>query len=248
LLDNNHWHHIRDGTAIIFLNKSCKVITSSFACGLVVLTSPVAQATTINQKSEQISDNLYVQRSYHQREQDYIGYRLWEEAARKAARKQAEYNRQQNELAKLERIRQAQESARASIPELERKGDYLILAREWSTLEEWDKSLDAIEKAIVANPNIASGYMLRASLRKRLNDIPGTLADYDRAITINLNYYGYYQTRGELKKSFDRNGAIQDFRMAMKLVRVETRYNLIKDMMLNELVKELRSLGVTEKP
>jgi hypothetical protein len=94
-----------------------KVTISSFVRGLVVLISPTAQATTINQKSEQISDNLYVQRSYHQREQDYIGYRRWEEAARK----QAEYNRQQNELARLERIRQAQESARNSIPELEKK-------------------------------------------------------------------------------------------------------------------------------
>jgi tetratricopeptide (TPR) repeat protein len=219
-----------------------KVKNVSFVFGLVVLTSSVAQATTINQESEKISNNLYAQRNYHQREQDYIGYRRWEESVRQ----QAEYNRQQNELARMEKIRQAKESARASIPELERKGDYLTLAREWNTLEEWDKSLDAIEKAIVANPNIASGYMLRASLRKRLNDIPGTLADYDQAITINPNYYGYYQTRGELKKSFDRNGAIQDFRMAMKLVRVETRYNLIKDRMLNELVKELRSLGATE--
>jgi tetratricopeptide (TPR) repeat protein len=219
-----------------------KVITSSFVCGLVVLTSPVAQATTINQKSEQISDNLYVQRSYHQREQDYIGYRLWEEAARK----QAEYDRKQNELARLERIRQAQESARNSIPELEKKRDYLALGRAWRTLEEWDRSLDAANKAVAAYPNVVGGYTLRASLKERLNDIAGALADYDRAITIKPNSHVYYQLRGELKKSFDRNGAIQDFRMAMKVLRVEDRYNLIRDSELKILAKELRSLGATE--
>jgi tetratricopeptide (TPR) repeat protein len=219
-----------------------KVITSSFVCGLVVLTSPVAQATTINQKSEQISDNLYVQRSYHQREQDYIGYRLWEEAARK----QAEYNRQQNELARLERIRQAQESARNSIPELESKRDYLALGQAWRTLEEWDKSLDAANKAITAYPNIVGGYTLRASLKKRLNDISGAIADYDQAIAIEPDYHGYYRLRGKLKKSFDRNGAIQDFRMAMKIVRVDNRFNLIRDSELKNLAKELQSLGATE--
>jgi tetratricopeptide (TPR) repeat protein len=219
-----------------------KVTIRSFVCELVILISPVAQATTINQKSEQVSDNLYVQRSYHQREQDYIGYRRWEESVRQ----QAEYNRQQNELARLERIRQAQEAARKSIPELERKGEYLALSRAWRTLEEWDKSLNAVEKAIAANPNVVNGYVLRAFLRKKLNDIPGALADYDQAIVLESDFHGYYQLRGELKKSFDRNGAIQDFRMAMKVIRTDNRYNLIRDRRLNELAKELRSLGATE--
>ncbi len=219
-----------------------KVKISSFVCGLVVLTSSVAQATSIKLKSERATNNLYAQRGHHQREQDYIGYRRWEEAVRQ----QAEYNRQQNELARLERIRQARESALNSIPELENKKDYLALGQAWRTLEEWDKSLDAANKAIAAYPNVVGGYTLRASLRKRLNDILGTLADYDRAIEIEPNFHGYYQLRGELKKSFDRNGAIQDFRMAMKVIRTDNRYNLIRDRRLNEFAKELQSLGATE--
>jgi tetratricopeptide (TPR) repeat protein len=219
-----------------------KVTINSFVCGLIVFTSSIAQATTINLKSEQRSSNLYAQQNHHQREQDYIGYRRWEESVRR----QAEYNRQQNELARLERVRQAQESARNSIPELESKRGYLALGRAWRTLEEWDKSLDAANKAIANYPNVAGGYTLRASLRGRLNDITGALADYDRAITIKPSYYGYYQIRGELKKSFDRNGAIQDFRMAMKVIRVDNRYNLIRDSELKILARELQSLGVTE--
>jgi tetratricopeptide (TPR) repeat protein len=219
-----------------------KVTTSSFVCGFVFLISSVAQATTTNLKPNQIPSNLYAQQSNHQREQDYIGYRRWEEATRK----QAEYNRQQNELARLERIRQAQMSALNSIPELESKKDYLALGQAWRTLEEWDRSLDAANKAIIAYPNVVGGYTLRASLRGRLNDIIGAIADYDQAIAIKPYYYGYYQLRGELKKSFDRNGAIQDFRMAMKVIRVDNRYNLIRDSELKVLAKELRSLGATE--
>jgi tetratricopeptide (TPR) repeat protein len=214
----------------------------SVVCGLVVLTASAAQAKTIRLKSEQISSSLYAQRTYHQREQDYIGYRLWEEATRK----QAEYNRQQNELARLERIRKAKELARESIPELENTGDYLALGKAWRTLEEWDKSLDAAEKAVAAYPNIVDVYTLRASLRKRLNNTSGALADYNQAIVMKPNTHVYYQLRGELKKSFDRNGAIQDFRMAMKVLRVEDRYNLIRDSELRILAKELQSLGATE--
>jgi tetratricopeptide (TPR) repeat protein len=213
-----------------------------FVFGLVVLTSPAVKATTINLKSEQISDGLYAQ-SHHQREQDYIGYRRWEEAARK----QAEYNRQQNELARIEKIRQAKQSARASIPELESKKDYLNLARAWRTLEEWDKGLDAAEKAIAAYPNVARPYVVRATIKIELKDIVGAIADYDRAIVIRPDFYGYYMVRGQLKGKADRHGAIQDFRMAMKLVRVDNNYNLIRDSELRLLTEELRSLGATEK-
>jgi tetratricopeptide (TPR) repeat protein len=219
-----------------------KVTTSFFLSGFVFLNSPVAQATIIYPKSNQISGNLYTQQHHHQREQDYIGYRRWEEAARQ----QAEYNRQQNELARLERIRQAQESARNSIPELENRRDYLALGQAWRTLEEWDKSLDAANKAVAVYPNIVGGYTLRASLRKRLNDVEGALADYDQAIVIEPDYHGYYRLRGKLKKSFDRDGAIQDFRMAMKVVRVDNRFNLIRDSELKNLAKELQSLGAKE--
>jgi tetratricopeptide (TPR) repeat protein len=219
-----------------------KIKISLSVFGLVILTASTAQATATHLKPEKISSSLYVQRSYHQREQDYIGYRLREEALRR----QAEYDRQQEEIARMERIRQAQESALSSIPELESKRDYQALSEAWRTLGEWDKSLDAVNKAIAAYPDIARGYIMRASLRKRLNDIPGALSDYDRAIKIKPSYHIYYQLRGELKKSFDRNGAIQDFRMAMKAVRVDDRYNLIRDSELRVLAKELKSLGSTE--
>ncbi len=202
-----------------------------FGLSVYMLLAPsISMATT---KLYQQSKGIFYAQSYHD---------LWSEL-REFNQRQRE---REKELARLERIRQAKESAINSIPELESKKDYLALGQAWRTLEEWDKSLDAANKAIAAYPNVVGGYTLRASLRKRLNDISGTLADYDRAIEIEPNFHGYYEIRGVLKKSFDRNGAIQDFRMAMKIVRVDNRYNLIRDSELKNLAKELQSLGATE--
>jgi tetratricopeptide (TPR) repeat protein len=159
---------------------------------------------------------------------------------------QYELGLQRDELARVERIKQARESARESIPRLESTKDYLALGRAWRTLEEWDKGLAAAEKAVEAQPNVVAGYTLRASLRKRLNNIAGAIADFDRVIEIEPDFYGYYKLRGTLKKSFDKSGAIQDFRIAMKMIRVDNRFNLIRDERLKEMAKDLESLGATE--
>jgi tetratricopeptide (TPR) repeat protein len=228
---------------------------NSFAVGILFFLPDVAAATIIKVDLNRDSEKLILVQfgttpTYNQRQQESFNrnandYQAWLHYQRQQ-REQAEYNRQQNELARIERIRKAKESAQESIPELEIRKDYLALGQAWRTLEEWDKSLDAADKAIAAYPNVVGGYTLRASLRARLNDITGAIADYDRAIIIKPYYHGYYQLRGELKKSFDRNGAIQDFRMAMKAVRVDNRYNLIRDSELRILAAELRSLGARE--
>ncbi len=236
-----------------------KVIISSFAFGLVVFTSSTTQATPIRLKSDvnlynsfrefllvqfgtTPTSNQRQQEAFNRDSNNYQGWLYYQQQQRQ----QAEYNRQQNELARLERIRQARESALNSIPELESKKDYLALGQAWRTLEEWDRSLNAANKAIAAYPNVVGGYTLRASLRARLNDVTGAITDYNQAIAIKPYYYGYYQLRGELKKSLDQNGAIQDFRTAMKVLRVDNRYNLIRDSELKILAKELQSLGATE--
>jgi tetratricopeptide (TPR) repeat protein len=226
---------------------------NSLTIGILILSyfATMAEASTINTTLSKGSGKILLVQfgttpTDNQRQQDTFNRGLEHHQNSLRIQRQAEYNRQQNELARIERIRRAKESARESIPELERRGEYLALGRAWRTLEEWDKSLNAVEKAIVANPNVVNGYILRASLRKRLNDIPGALADYDKAIVLESDFHGYYQLRGELKKNFDRNGAIQDFRMAMKVIRTDNRYSLIRDRRINELAAELRSLGARE--
>lgn len=214
---------------------------------LPTATEAAAINTNLNKDSKKL---LLVQfgttPTYNQRQQEDFDRGLNHHQNSLRIQQQIEYNRRQNELARIEKIRQARQSARESIPELESKKDYLALGLAWLTLEEWDKSLDAAEKTIAAYPNVVRGYALRAFLRKRLNNIAGALSDYDQAIVINPNSHVAYRLRGELKKSFDRNGAIQDFRIAMRVIRVEDRYSLIKGPILKILAEELRSLGAKE--
>ncbi len=231
--------------------------TNSLVIGLIVLlcSSNMAEAATINTNLNKGSEKILLAQfgttpTDNQRQQETfnrgLGHHQNSLRIQKQQQQRAEYNRLQNELARLERIRQAKESALNSIPELEQKKDYLALGQAWRTLEEWDKSLDAANKAIAAYPNVVGGYTLRASLRKRFNDILGAISDYDQAIAIEPNFHGYYRLRGKLKKSFDRNGAIQDFRMAMKVIRIDNRFNLIRESELKIFAQELRSLDATE--
>jgi tetratricopeptide (TPR) repeat protein len=224
--------------------------TSSLVAGLLIFFSLSAstEAATINTDSNKVSKKtLFVQFGaqetfdrglYHHQNSLRVG---------QEERRRAEYNRQQNEIARIERIRQSKQSARASIPELESKEDYLNLAIAWRILEEWDKGLDAAEKAIAAYPNVARPYVVRATIKIELKDIAGAIADYSRAIVVEPDFHGFYKVRGRLKGRADRHGAIQDFRTAMKLVRVDNNYNLIRDSELRLLTEELRSLGATEK-
>jgi tetratricopeptide (TPR) repeat protein len=157
-------------------------------------------------------------------------------------RKQAEFNRQQAEIARQKELQQL----RQSIPELEVKRDYIALSRALVRLEEWEKGLDAAEKAVQANPNYDRAYVLRGVMKNRLGNVQGAIEDYSRAITINPGFFRHYHTRGLLKKNSDRNGAIQDIRMAIKLVSVDNRFNLIRDSEVASFLKELRSLGATQ--
>jgi tetratricopeptide (TPR) repeat protein len=217
-----------------------KIKITSIILGTVILTClpSSAQATVVKQNNERKSDNIYAQQSYHQREQDYIGYRRYEESQRQ----QAEFNRQQAEIARQKELQQL----RQSIPELEVKRDYIALSRALVRLEEWEKGLDAAEKAVQANPNYDRAYTLRGVMKNRLGNVQGAIEDYSRAITINPGFFRHYHTRGLLKKNSDRNGAIQDIRMAIKLVSVDNRFNLIRDSEVASFLKELRSMGATQ--
>jgi tetratricopeptide (TPR) repeat protein len=225
--------------------------TSLFIAGLLIspCLSTATEAATINTNlNSGFKEIMLAQFSptQNQRQQDAFNrdannYQAWLHYQRQQ-RQQAEYKRRQKELARIERIKQIRES----IPELESKKDYLALGLAWHTLGEWDRSLDATEKAIVAYPNVVRSYILRASLRERLNDVPGALADYNQAIIIEPDFHGYYRLRGKLKKGFDRNGAVQDFRTAIKIIRVDERFNLVRDSELKLIIKELQSLGLKE--
>jgi tetratricopeptide (TPR) repeat protein len=225
----------------------------AFGLSIQAVIPSVTLATNVNTNEKQmtallaqfgvpLSNSQRQQQEFYQQQIRSQGSRRNQEQLWEAI----EDSKRKNEIARVERIKQARESARESIPRLESTRDYLALGQAWRTLEEWDKGLAAAEKAVEAQPNVVAGYTLRASLRKRLNNIAGAIADFDRVIEIEPDFYGYYKLRGTLKKSFDKSGAIQDFRIAMKMIRVDNRFNLIRDERLKEMAKDLESLGATE--
>jgi len=69
-------------------------------------------------------------------------------------------------------------------------------------------------------PTDAEAYYTRGNLKARkLNDIPGALADYNRAITLNPQLTQAYSNRGLLKdeKLNDTQGALSDYNRAITL-------------------------------
>jgi tetratricopeptide (TPR) repeat protein len=217
-----------------------KVKINSLILGIIILNClpSSAEATAVEQENERKLDNVYAQQSYHQREQDYIGYRRYEESQRQ----QAEFNRQQAEIARQNQI----QGWRDSIPALERERNYLALSKTLYWLEDLDKALDSANRAIQSEPIAARAHWLRGDINVKLRNIKGALIDYNRAIAIEPDFHPYYVSRSLLKKGFDRGGAIQDIRMAIKLVSIDNRFNLIRDSEVASLLKELRSMGVTQ--
>jgi tetratricopeptide (TPR) repeat protein len=157
-------------------------------------------------------------------------------------RRNAEFARQQAEIARQNQI----QGWRDSIPALERERNYLALSKTLYWLEDLDKALDSANRAIQSEPIAARAHWLRGDINVKLRNIKGALIDYNRAIAIEPDFHPYYVSRSLLKKGFDRGGAIQDIRMAIKLVSIDNRFNLIRDSEVASLLKELRSMGVTQ--
>jgi tetratricopeptide (TPR) repeat protein len=67
-------------------------------------------------------------------------------------------------------------------------------------------------------PYLASVYHNRGALKhERLNDAPGALADFDRAITLNPDYADAYMSRGILRADRYPQSALADYSRAIIL-------------------------------
>jgi tetratricopeptide (TPR) repeat protein/V8-like Glu-specific endopeptidase len=100
-------------------------------------------------------------------------------------------------------------------------------------------------RAIVLNPSYAHAYGNRGRLKaNKLNDPQGALTDYNRAITLKPDDAFAYYNRGILKKNQlrDLQGATRDFHQAVRLERQRDN----NEYWLQQYIKELRQLGVTE--
>jgi tetratricopeptide (TPR) repeat protein len=221
---------------------------NSLIVGLLISSclSTTAKAATINTNSnKELEHTLLTQSTQAGRQQETFARdanTLYLQIhGAEILRQQAEFDRQQAEIARQKQIQQW----RDSIPELESKRDYLALSKVFSLLGELRESLYAAEKAVAANPNSAEARY-RGNGRNKANDVQGALADYSRAIELDPNRFVSYHNRGIIKKRFDRSGAIQDFRMAIKVAKVDPNVSYIIDRSIREDLQELKSLGVTE--
>ncbi len=100
--------------------------------------------------------------------------------------------------------------------------DELFLSAYMKSNLSWSDNLSAladINKAIENRPGNWEAYKLRGSIRLRLQDIPGSLFDYSKALEINPKDIDAYIKRAELKneKIRDYLGAVSDYDRIIEL-------------------------------
>jgi tetratricopeptide (TPR) repeat protein len=181
-----------------------KLKTRPFTFGLVILvcTASATQAMTIKIETGKSFSNLQAQQAYHQREQDYIGYRRREEFLRQ--------QREENEKIRLLAL------------EFTKRRDYFGLGSLYYSNGYLRDAIEAYSKAIDTNPRNSTGYFLRARAKSYQNDLQGAITDYDTAIALNPESDGAYLNRAIAKyKLKDKNGSLQDFRSAARIHRAK---------------------------
>lgn len=80
------------------------------------------------------------------------------------------------------------------------------------------RQIVAVVDPMIASEPHANLYYVRATLKVRLNDIDGALADYDRAIALNAKSAEIYTDRGITRRlKGDNDGAVDDYDRAIAL-------------------------------
>jgi tetratricopeptide (TPR) repeat protein len=96
---------------------------------------------------------------------------------------------------------------------------YFMRAYTYAQLQDFNKALADIDKAIEIVPSYARSYSNRGFLKsERLNDLPGALQDFNTAIKLDSTDAISYNNRGELKRKMnDISGSLSDYNQAIKL-------------------------------
>lgn len=127
-------------------------------------------------------------------------------------------------------------NSRSSIPKAD---DFLISATEKWGEKDFLAALADVNKAIKLNPNLASAYSRRGSIKFALKNVPAALADYNKAISLNPQFAFAYNNRGLLQVNNlnDVPGALADYNKAISLnPQFAVAYNnrgLLKEEQLN---------------
>jgi tetratricopeptide (TPR) repeat protein len=112
---------------------------------------------------------------------------------------------------------------------LTRAAEYYSSGSDKYQEEDYQGALKDLDKAIALNPQHICAYNTRALVKERLNNIPGAVADYNRAIAIGDEHVEYaYANRGRLKaeKLNDLQGALTDYNKSISIAPMA--YNYLK--------------------
>jgi predicted Zn-dependent protease len=116
----------------------------------------------------------------------------------------------------------------------DRKG-YESYARGREALEKGDTrgALAYADTAIRIEPREGNFYALRGDVHYRENQYTDALADYNKAIELNRNYFYYYLQRGLTRKKLNQaQGAYADLQTSTRLLPTATAYNGLGELAL----------------
>ncbi|MCZ8495571.1 tetratricopeptide repeat protein [Priestia megaterium] len=95
---------------------------------------------------------------------------------------------------------------------------YLLRAKIYGDLKEYDKAINDYNKVIELNPTHENGYNNRGLLYTNLKEYDRALDDYNKAIELNPTRGTYYYNRGSLYDDLkEYNKAIDDYTKAIEL-------------------------------
>jgi len=115
------------------------------------------------------------------------------------------------------------------------KEGYESYARGREALEkgETSKALAYSREAIRIEPREGHFYALRGDVRYMEKHYDDALADYDKAIALNNNYFYYYLQRGLTRKKLNQTGeAYADLQASARLLPTATAYNSLGELEL----------------
>lgn len=99
----------------------------------------------------------------------------------------------------------------------QRERAWYWLGSAYNNDKEYDKALEAFDKAIENNPVFSMAYNARGNVKKQLKDRNGALADYNKAITLKPGYGLAHYNRGVLKAEMRKyEEAVADYDQAIK--------------------------------